>query len=331
LNTTAKGKPEGSDVNDLFDAVGGPVASSIRDAAANRLGFKGKPEEEAGWFKAQVTAGAIISKDFDQGMANFLKANQDILAKQMKSIDASQTRADNQKYLNEVGLNSDIELTQAVQDNIKAHQELNTAMQPALTAFRDLDTVLTKLQASFLRFLIGKNPDGTDITTTDAAKRVDALSPDKAAIDTTALNGQPVDGKPSTLQDPVDRLWNKWFGQPDVQQNTDAPTIDPSDVTGQWLPLIRNIQPMTAKDVQKMNDVQKSNQTLPGKDGDKGTPASAEPQTINNDNSQHTTVESPNINVNITAPAGLDERHVALLARREIELTFNKYMPAEVQ
>jgi hypothetical protein len=129
---------------------------------------------------------------------------------------------------------------------------------------------------------------------------------------------------------PIGQFWNWALGIPDP---TNASASEPDNSQDdQWLPIIRNMpQPMTAKDVQKLNDDQKSNQTLPGKDGDKGTPASAEPQTINNDNSQHTTVESPNINVNITAPAGLDERQVALLARREIELSFKKYMPAEVQ
>jgi len=330
----AKGKPEGSDVNDLFDATGGVVASSIRDAAATRLGFKGKPEEEAGWFKAQVTAGKILAKDFDQGMTNFLKANQDILAKQMKSIDASQTRADNQKYLNEVGLNSDIELTQAVQENIEAHRQLNKAMQPLFETFKDLDIGLTKLSTFFLRLTAGKNADGSEKT--EQQKVQERMTTQDLPVDTAMVGGHDytsVDTNQQRQGGPIGKFWNWVLGIPDPN-NASAIETDNSQnaVTDQWMPIIRSLpQPLTANDIQKMNQAQKSNQTLPGKDGDKATSAPAEPQTINNDNSQHTVVESPNISIAITAPAGLDERKVALLARKELELVFSKYMPAEAQ
>jgi tape measure domain-containing protein len=125
----AKGKPEGSDVNDLFDAVGAPVASAIRQAAATRLKFKGKVEEQAGWFKKQVTAGNILAKDFDQGMANYLGANQDVLAKQMKSIDADQQRSDNIRYMNDNQLNSSEELKGVIHERIQAERELAEAMK----------------------------------------------------------------------------------------------------------------------------------------------------------------------------------------------------------
>jgi len=156
----AKGKPEGSDVNDLFDAVGGVVAASIRQAAATRLGFKGKTEDQAGWFKQAVTDGLILSKDFDQGMTNFLNANKDLLARQMNSIAANQQRSENQAYLNDNTVNTNAELKAVILDRIKAENELNTAMQPLKNTLMEFDQGLTKFNTSLIRMLIGHDANG---------------------------------------------------------------------------------------------------------------------------------------------------------------------------
>lgn len=156
----AKGRPEGSDVNDLFDAVGGVVAASIRQAAATRLGFKGKVEEQAGWFKQAVTDGKIKAADFDQGMSNFLKANLDLLARQMNSIAATQQRAENQVYLNDNTVNTNAELKAVILDRIKAEGELNTALQPLRESLMSFDQGLTKFNTSLIRMLIGHDANG---------------------------------------------------------------------------------------------------------------------------------------------------------------------------
>jgi hypothetical protein len=156
----AKGKPEGSDVNDLFDAVGGVVAASIRQAAATRLNFKGKVEEQAGWFKQSVTDGKIKAADFDQGMSNFLNANRDLLARQMNSIAANQQRAENQAYLNETSVNTNVELKAVILDRIKAEGELNTALQPLKESLMKFDQGLTSFNTSLIRMLIGHDANG---------------------------------------------------------------------------------------------------------------------------------------------------------------------------
>ncbi|WP_285376032.1 hypothetical protein [Pseudomonas sp. lyk4-TYG-107] len=156
----AKGKPEGSDVNDLFDAVGGVVAASIRQAAATRLNFKGKVEEQAGWFKQAVTDGKIKAADFDQGMSNFLQANLDLLARQMNSIAANQQRAENQAYLNDNTVNTNAELKAVILDRIKAENELNTALQPLKESLMTFDQGLTKFNTSLIRMLIGHDVNG---------------------------------------------------------------------------------------------------------------------------------------------------------------------------
>lgn len=158
----AKGKPEGSDVNDLFDAVGGVVAASVRQAAATRLNFKGKVEEQAGWFKKAVTDGKILAKDFDVGMANFLKANLDLLDKQMGSIAAAQQRVENSAYLNDNAVNTNGELKAVILDRIKAEGELNQALQPLKESLMKFDEGLTSFNTSLIRWMIGRNPDGTE-------------------------------------------------------------------------------------------------------------------------------------------------------------------------
>lgn len=210
----AKGKPEGSDVNDLFDAIGGPVASSIRQAAATRLKFKGKTEEQAGWFKKQVTAGNILAKDFDQGMANYLAANQDVLAKQMKSIDADQTRSDNMKYMNQNEINSSDELKGVIHERIQAERELAEAMKPVNAALLDMDIGLTKFATALVRFMTGKEPDGQDKTPEQKAA---ALATAGGADGIITLPNQ--SATPQTEQmrldahaaDPVSKLWNWMF------------------------------------------------------------------------------------------------------------------------
>lgn len=219
----AKGKPEGADVNDLFDAVGGPVASSIRAAAAERLGFKGKVEEQAGWFKAQVTAGAILARDFDTGMQNFLNKNQDILAKQMNSIAAAQQRSENQNFVSDNAINSSAELKAAILERVQAERELNMALQPFKESLAAFDLGLTKLATTMLRMTAGRNADGTEKTEEDSAREIG-----NAGVDgVISLSG----GKPDTrttqqkldadVNDPVSKLWNMLGVGKDLQKVAD--------------------------------------------------------------------------------------------------------------
>ncbi|WP_095148045.1 tape measure protein [Pseudomonas sp. Irchel s3a18] len=220
----AKGRPEGSDVNDLFDAVGGPVASAIRQAAATRLKFKGKVEEHAGWFKAQVTKGNILAKDFDQGMTNYLTANQDVLSKQMKSIDADQTRADNQKFMNDNQLNSSQELKDVIHERIQADRELNEAMQPVNAALAGMDIGLTKFKTALVRFITGKDADGTDNTPEERAASLASAGgadgvitlPNQGAASITEQ--QRLD---ANAADPVSNLWNWVLGGKDAKEKAE--------------------------------------------------------------------------------------------------------------
>ncbi|UVM74189.1 hypothetical protein [Pseudomonas alvandae] len=214
----AKGRPEGSDVNDLFDAVGGVVAASIRQAAATRLGFKGKVEEQAGWFKKAVTDGKILAKDFDTGMSNFLKANQDILAKQMGSISAAQQRAENQSYLNDNAINSSEELKGVILERIQAERDLNAAMQPFKETLALFDLGLTKLSTSMLRLAANRNADGSEKT--EQQQIQDRMSTNDIAVDTrmTGLGDySDVNGNTQHQGGPIGKFWNWLFSVPDYR------------------------------------------------------------------------------------------------------------------
>ncbi|WP_207265147.1 tape measure protein [Pseudomonas sp. GW101-3H06] len=217
----AKGKPEGSDVNDLFDAIGGPVASSIRAAAAERLKFKGKVEEQAAWFKSQVTKGNILAKDFDQGMANYLNTNQDVLAKQMKSIDADQTRSDNLKYLNDNQLNSSEELKGVIHERIQAERELAEAMKPVNAALLDMDIGLTKFKTALVRFITGKDADGSDKTPEQKAAALATAGGADGIITLPNQNAASISEQArldANAADPVSNFWNRILGGKDSKE-----------------------------------------------------------------------------------------------------------------
>lgn len=230
----AKGKPEGSDVNDLFDAVGGPVASSIRAAAAERLKFTGKPEQQAGWFKSQVTTGNILAKDFDQGMANYLSANQDVLAKQMKSIDADQTRADNQKFMNEAQLNSSEELKAVIHERIEAERQLNQAMQPVSIALAQFDVGLTKLATFMLNFMAGNDTDGKKKS--EEQQMQDRMSTVDTTVDTAMVGTHDysdVNGNVQPQGGWVGKLWNWALDVPDYSKgDADKLKVPEKDLFG---------------------------------------------------------------------------------------------------
>jgi hypothetical protein len=324
----AKGKPEGSDVNDLFDAIGGPVASSIRAAAAQRLGFKGKVEEQAGWFKGAVTAGKILARDFDTGMQNYLKANQDVLAKQMQSIDAAQTRADNQAYIANSLTNSSPELKDAVQSNIEAHRELTAAMQPLRDTMLLLDIGLTKFSTYMLRFASGKNMDGTDKTPQEQMQ--DRMSTADMPV-STSMVGTPdfskFNGSTQHQGGPIGELWNKLFGVPDYREGEanklqqppyhfSADLLLPKLDTSRFNPppvenvlgVLQRFRPDAFLDAASaMRQVQTPAPTYP-------TPE----QSIVTNSNNTTTVAPANIHVTINAASGADTPEFANTVRENV-------------
>ena len=350
----AKGKPEGSDVNDLFDAVGGVVAASIRQAAATRLNFKGKVEEQAGWFKKSVTDGKILSKDFDQGLSNFLKANMDLLARQMNSIAANQQRAENQAYLNDNTVNTNAELKAVILDRIKAEGELNTALQPLKESLMKFDQGLTKFNTSLIRMMIGHDANG------NAAPNAMKKDPNALPGTVGAALGPRLKDKPLTVQaeleerakpgllndlrrmfsgktvedDQATVLENKerWAGRiidPVELMNFDtyrltSPNLgkDPENLADGKLRQFRAYQPYTAKDIMEGAVAQQRN-AQPAPPAYIG-PGDLSPNTNANSTQPASTIDQSHtevhndITVNITTPPGSDEQVVGKLVRDEL-------------
>ncbi|MEN2396832.1 hypothetical protein [Pseudomonas halotolerans] len=280
----AKGRPEGSDVNDLFDAVGGVVAASIRQAAATRLGFKGKVEEQAGWFKQAVTDAKITAADFDQGMSNFLKANQDILAKQMNSIAAAQQRSDNQAYLNDNIINASEELKGVILERIESERQLNEAMKPFKETLALFDIGLTKLATQMLRFGANRNVDGSEKTSDQQVQ--DKMSTVDIAVDTRMTgtgNYDAIDGSTQRQGGPIGGFWNWLFDVKDYRKGeaNELQALEPNTVAMQFPKLdlskfvlepenfadgryrqFRMPEPVTAKDIMDDTAQQQRRQTL---------------------------------------------------------------------
>jgi hypothetical protein len=339
----SKGKPEGSDVNDLFDAIGGPVASSIRAAAAERLKFKGKPEQQAAWFKAQVTKGNILAQDFDQGMSNYLAANQDVLAKQMKSIDADQTRALNQRYMNDNRLNSSQELKDVIHERIEAERQLNQALQPLQITLTQFDIGLTKLATTMLNFTAGNNLDGSKKSdqqqTQDRMTTVD-LPVNLGMVGSHDYSG--VEGNTQHQGGPIGKLWNLLLGVPDYKQgeanklkvpalspvNPVSPALDMSKFDTSQLPkrledLITSpmLQGIAREAVDAANRTPYANAVA------KGDQAQYERETpvVNNvtNSTTNNVTNSPVLNVTVSAPTN-DPEQLARIVGKEVDQKLGK-------
>lgn len=281
-------------------------------------------------FNKSLKAGAGIKFGwYETAMANLVAQHQPDLERNKQSVTNAQRQNDNFTFLTETERNSDADLTGAMKANVEAHRQMTLAMIPVNEALLAFDTILVKVSTWMLKWF-------TEADSQSSGKKADALSPDKPAIDPASFNGQPLDGEVSPIQDPVDKFWNKFFGKSDVQHDPETPKVDVSDMTDKWLPIIRNMPaPLTANDMQRMNETQKANQTLPGRDGDK---TASEPATVNTNNSVTNNITMPPIELKVTinAPAGAspDLDLYAMPFRRairaEVQNMFQKYMPAEV-
>lgn len=336
----SKGKPEGGDVNDLFDAIGGPVASSIRAAAAERLKFRGKPEQQAAWFKAQVTKGKILAQDFDKGMSNYLAANQDVLAKQMKSIDADQIRATNQQYMSANRLNSSQELKDVIHERIEAERQLNQALQPLQVTLTQFDIGLTKLATSMLNFTAGNNLDGSKKT--DQQQTQDRMTTVDLPVSLGMVGSHDysnVAGKTHRQGGPVGKFWNWLFDVPDYSKgeanqlkvpelspvNPVLPALDMSKLDTSQLPkrledLMSSpmLQGLVRAGVESANRTPHANAVVKSTDN----PKEGEAPVVNNvsNSTTNNVTNSPVVNLTVNAPSNSAD-DIARVVQKELDQT----------
>ncbi|MCF7533781.1 tape measure protein [Pseudomonas petrae] len=230
-------------------------------AARNKHKLDGNLEKD---FRASTTAGNLKSVDFTNGIELFVKENAAAIQRQSDSIDANSTRLSNQQFLQQQGIDKNPDLINAINERIKSEQELNEAMAPLKQTSANLDIALNKLMTSALGWVFNK--DGT--SQTNAAK-IDALSPDKPAIDLQALTGVDVDPSKARQQDPIDRLYNFLTGASDYTEGPatkmraaqldfsgalSLPQLDMSkfeqpEIDSKFHQIMRNMQPMSAPEL----------------------------------------------------------------------------------
>ncbi|KPW63231.1 hypothetical protein ALO81_04805, partial [Pseudomonas cannabina] len=100
-----------------------------------------------------------------------------------------------------------------VRQDIEAHRELNTALQPAAALFRDLDAAMTKAQSAMIRFSIGLNLDGTKKT--EQEQMQDRMSTQDLPL-STSMVGTPdysnIDSGRRRQTGPIGEFWNWALG-----------------------------------------------------------------------------------------------------------------------
>ena len=280
-------------------------------AARNKHKLDGNLEKD---FRASTTAGNLKSVDFTNGIELFVKENAAAIQRQSDSIDANSTRLTNQQFLQQQGVDKNPELIGAINERIRSEMELNEAMAPLKQTSANLDIALNKLMTSALGWVFNK--DGTSQTN---AVKVDALNPDKPAIDLQALTGVNVDPSKAKQQDPIDRLYNFLTGasdytegpatkmraaQLDLSGALTLPKLDMSkfeqpEIDGKFHQIVRNMQPMSAPELSF-----RAAQRIFGE-----SPSRAQSSTVNNNN---TPINVTN-NVTVNAQTGATAEEISRL------------------
>lgn len=113
-------------------------------------------------FNKDLKAGKGVKYDwYEKAMGYMVAENQGMLDDRKKTVTFAQTQADNQKFLNDNSVNTDANLSEAMKDNVKAWQDVNTDLESTRAALKGFDEGLTNAQTSLLRFMFGRNMDGS--------------------------------------------------------------------------------------------------------------------------------------------------------------------------
>lgn len=156
------GKADTEDVR-TFSEAAPLIKQAIVEAWGQRTGYKGSNLDGA--FMKSIPKGGVLPADFEAGFARFVSQQQDTLARQMVSIDAQQTRLDNAKYLQQQEINASPLLVKSISDRIAAEGELVTALAPLKQSLMDFEAGLMRANTSIIRWMIGRDSDGTVATT----------------------------------------------------------------------------------------------------------------------------------------------------------------------
>lgn len=224
-NLLIKGKLDSRQTNAFLNharVASGPIAVG----AARQAGYTGDDVNEARAYMVKKNGGKAWQMTRDQGVAGLLYAGQDehlkaFAERHSNSIEADQTKLDNQQYLQRVDQEQGTDLQSAIHDRINAENELSKAMAPVQEGFVQLDILLTKLETGALKTMADwfgkKTPDE------EAKKNANmGMASEAPAIDPRALNGKGnsvwsedprvrrQQEKDAHDNDPISRFYN-WF------------------------------------------------------------------------------------------------------------------------
>ncbi|KOP59854.1 hypothetical protein OX90_09475 [Pseudomonas coronafaciens pv. porri] len=174
----------------------------------------------AAFNKRMKKGGGVKLEWINEAMETMVGEQQDVFSNKKKTVAFAQTLGDNQAFLNQVNTNLTPELNAVMRDNIEAHRELNTALQPAAALFRDLDAAMTKAQSAMIRFSIGLNLDGTKKT--EQEQMQDRMSTQDLPL-STGMVGTPdysnIDSGRRRQTGPIGEFWNWALGIKDKAKN----------------------------------------------------------------------------------------------------------------
>lgn len=190
------------------------LAKYVMKAYGEKAGIK-DDDKAAAEFNRKLKKGEGFSNDLVvRAQEMMISENQETLAAKKKGVAYSQTLADSQSFLNEVGINNSAELNEAMRDNIQAHKELNEAMQPLNNALASFDIALTRLATGILRSLAGNNADGSEKTSEQRAQQLATAGGADGIITLPNENTIPrteQQNLDAQAADPVNKFWN-WLG-----------------------------------------------------------------------------------------------------------------------
>ena len=347
------GKADTEDVR-TFSEAAPLIKQAIVEAWGQRTGYKGSNLDGA--FMKSIPKGGVLPADFEAGFARFVSQQQDTLARQMVSIDAQQTRLDNAKYLQQQEINASPLLVKSISDRIAAEGELVTALAPLKQSLMDFEAGLMRANTSIIRWMIGRDSDGTIATTamqkdpnalpgTVGASLGPRLKPaalnEQASLDDRArpglLNGLRRLFTGATIEDDQVKASEhkaRWAGghiDPVQRENFDVFRIsspdlgkDSENVADGKLRQFRPYQPVTAQDIMVAAEQQRKQTLLPS---DWLLPNDPNSAVINKptgtvDNSVHSDVK---VELNIDA-RGLSPDEVKQLSAESVRNEFDKVL-----
>jgi hypothetical protein len=152
----------GSDLRPLTDALGTRLTTILYQAIGKALGYKGDQSKLAGFVLEAQHDGKVNGAMVQQGMRDIVAQSPELLERHKHSLEAQAMRVENDQYLQGENINKDPELIAVLGERLTAEREVVEALKPLKDSLMEFDKGLTKFNTSVMRWMIGRNADGTE-------------------------------------------------------------------------------------------------------------------------------------------------------------------------